>query len=56
MINDDADNGQDDNAHHANNADYAEAVAWRDEIAENMWWQDYLVVLIRRGERGISQV
>jgi hypothetical protein len=37
MINDDADNGQDDNAHHANNADYAEAVAWRDEIAEIIW-------------------
>jgi hypothetical protein len=52
MINDDADNGQDDNAHHANNADYAEAVAF--QITENMW-QDYLIVLIRR-ERGIAQV
>lgn len=52
---DDADNGHDDNAYHANDADYAEAVAWRDEIAENMW-QDYVAVLVQRGERGIVQV
>ena len=49
-LNDNNDDIDDDaNNNNANDNDYAEAVAWRNEIAANMW-RDYLEMLIVRGE------
>lgn len=45
---DDNDNdGQNDDIN--NNDDHAEAVTWRDTIAQNMW-DEYLIILVQRGQ------